>query len=75
MLCTNVVTQGVTTGVGQAMPSNVGLLNDPTPDERSQGKYHGLAAYTLPKVGRAGPLSCKKPFTVCGRAALIGWTT
>ena len=30
MLCTNIVTQGVTTGVGQVMPSNVRLLNDPT---------------------------------------------
>ena len=55
MLCTNVVTQGVTTGVGQAMPSNVRLLNDPTPDEHSQGKYHRPAAHTLPKVGLCWP--------------------
>ena len=55
MLCTNGVTQGVTTGMGQAMPSNARLLNDPTPDELSQGRYHRLVAHTLPKVEPCWP--------------------
>ena len=49
MLCTNIVTQGVTTGVGQAMPSNVRLLNDPTLMSAVRENIMNLGSARFPK--------------------------